>query len=282
LNTRVRVQRLDGLGADGLELLPASGEGVVAGDEARHTLRAALVQAGLTAAERDAFIVAWSDALFGRAPRSDAPAAGDVGALDELGRGDDALEPGVAPHAGVAPQGGGSGRRAGPLVGVGVRGGAGGYFGTAEAQHVLGSVADAVLYILPQASVDALLPLAFSPPPRAVQRVFVARVDVSDLDNVVLQVRQLEVTGALDVAWARRIIRRHFSTVRHCLTPTAGARAFRLDLRITTTGAVSEATVDSADLSDEERTCLVRAARRFRFPSVETLSTVSQQFAVAP
>jgi hypothetical protein len=46
-------------------------------------------------------------------------------------------------------------------------------------RHPLGSVADAVVYLLPQPSVDALLPLELTPAPRSVRRVFLARVAVS-------------------------------------------------------------------------------------------------------
>jgi hypothetical protein len=276
LNTLVRVERLDAMGTEGgLELLPAVGEGVVVGNEARDMLQASLVEAGLTTAERDAFMLAWSDALFGEVTRSDGGGGDSVGSVGSLG-------------VGVAPRGGGYAPPNRNRPRVGVRSATGGGFGTIgtigmpHESHPLGSVADAVIYVLPQASIDGLLPLTFNPPPRELRRMFVARVDLSGLERVRLRTSQPTITGALDVNLVRRLVRRHFGGLRRCLHPTDDERTFVLELRVTTTGAVSGANIDDEAVSDEERACLLREARRISFPRAETVSTVSYPFVASP
>jgi hypothetical protein len=141
-------------------------------------------------------------------------------------------------------------------------------------------VEDSLLYILPQASADALLPLAFSPPPRALRRVFVVRVDVSALNRVDVRARRVTVTGAISEQVVRRLVRRHIRQLGFCLRSNDDATEVTLDWRVLTTGAVPEATADGEHVSEEERGCLVRAARRMTFPSAETVTTVSQELVI--
>ncbi|MCA9536944.1 MAG: hypothetical protein KC593_24845 [Myxococcales bacterium] len=258
LDTFVRLARMDELGADGIEIPRAIGEGVVAGNEGRALLQDSLDSAGLTRAERDAFMLAWGDALFGVVTRGGGIGEPDDGSLTGrgVGRGAAARGVGVAPRLGSI---GGS-----PPV----------------PRHPLGSVQDALLYVLPQASVDDLLPLTLDPRPRDVRRVFVARVDLSTLGNAPLRAAAPEVQGALDPQVVRRVIRRHFGALRRCLLPHDAALAFQLGLRVLTTGAVSEVTVDGELLSDEERSCVLGVARGFTFPAAETVSTIRQPMTV--
>ena len=80
----------------------------------------------------------------------------------------------------------------------------------------------------------------------------------------------------------RRLVRRRFAALRQCMRPGSDDRTFRLELRVTTTGAVSEAVVDGEAVADEERACLLRVARGLAFPSGETVSAVSYPFTVSP
>lgn len=258
LDTFVRLARFDELGSDGIEMPRATGDGLVAGNEGRALLQDSLDAAGLTPAERDAFMLAWGDALFGAVRRGGGLGEPDDGSLTGRGVGSGAAVRGM----GVAPR-------------LGSIGGS-----QPAPRHPLGSVQDALLYVLPQASVDELLPLTLAPPPRETRRVFVARVDLSALGNAPLRAAAPEVQGALDPQVVRRVVRRHFGALRRCLLPHDAAFDFQIQLRVLTTGAVSEVTVEGELLSDEERSCVLGAARSFAFPAAETVSTIRQSMVV--
>ena len=278
--TMVRVASLEGVGQESLVLAQAQGDGVVPGDQARITLGQALAEAGLTDAERDAFMAAWSDALFGR--ESGAAAAGPPAGAHGEGAG---LEGGIigsgalggaANGPGAARGVSASGRPGRPFTTIGRIGG-----GPPTPQHVLGSVQDAVLYVVPPASVDALLPLEAAPAPREVRRVFVARVDLTPLDRVTLRAGRATVTGALEEPVVRRVIRRHFWPLRQCLHANESATNLQATLRVQPSGAVSEATLGGDSLGEEERACFLEAMRAIRFPTAETVTDVNQPFVIA-
>ena len=141
----------------------------------------------------------------------------------------------------------------------------------------IASVADAVVYVLPQASVDALIPLELEPAPRELRRVFLARVDASGPRPPSLRAAPPEVRGALPVEVVRRVVRRSFSPLRRCLADNHETTSFQLELRVLTTGDVAQATVEGEHLSDGERGCVVGVARQLRFPASETLNTIAQR-----
>jgi hypothetical protein len=93
-------------------------------------LSSGLDDGGLTAQERDAFLRAWREGLFG--------AAAGAGTTSSV----------------PTPDG-----------------------------HPLAPVRDALLYFWPRAEVDAALPLTITPAPREVRRVFVVRVDLSQVGS---------------------------------------------------------------------------------------------------
>ncbi|MCA9579441.1 MAG: hypothetical protein KC668_28625, partial [Myxococcales bacterium] len=260
LGTLVRVVSLDGVGEQGLVLAPAEGDGVVVANEALAILQDALVAAGLTTTERDAFVAAWSDALFGVVTRSDAQRGSGSGRGMPGGTEGDV-------SAGVSGRGSTVG-----VGGIGLTGGA-----QDPPRHPLGSVADAVVYVLPQASVDALIPLELEPAPRELRRVFLARVDASGPRPPSLHAAPPEVRGALPVEVVRRVVRRSFSPLRRCLADNHETTSFQLELRVLTTGDVAQVTVEGEHLSDGERGCLVGVARQLRFPASETLNTIAQR-----
>ena len=260
-DTRVRVLRLsDGLP---LEVPVASGADSIGGDEALPLLGAALLEAGLTVPERDAFIRAWADGLFGESP----PAPGGAG---DSGRPGDPSSRSGALGVGVSaggPNGAG-------LLGASGRGGQ-----IAPPSHPLGSAQDALLYVLPEASVNALLPLSMTPAPHTLRRAFVARVDVSMLGRVALREGTPSVEGPLPPEAVRRMLRRSRARFQRCLSSPhdedgAASATLTLDLEIGQRGTVSEVRVSGAEISSFASACLSDALRAMAFPSAQASSRV--------
>jgi hypothetical protein len=274
-NTRAltRVQIVP-LGADGSVSVPPA-ETVAPGADAGHAhLRDALTAAGLDDAERDAFLTAWSEALFGEDPLADG--AGALGGTLGVSPGGSAIPPGGAgyapPHLRPPPRGVGSGEAD---LGGTLGGGAGLGF-----HHALGSVADALVYLVPQPDVDAVLPLDLQPPPRLVRRVFLARVEiVPALLNV--RVGAVLVRGGLDSQVTRRILLRATPRLRECLSPTGPVGTLRVELRILTTGAVERASISGIDLDRRQNACMLDHLRAIRFPEHDAVTQLIAPIAVS-
>ncbi|MBP7685114.1 MAG: hypothetical protein KBB95_24580 [Deltaproteobacteria bacterium] len=259
--TRVQIVPL---GADGSASVPPA-ETTAPGADAGHAhLRDALTAAGLDDAERDAFLTAWSEALFGADPLADG--AGGLG--DTLGTspGGSAIPPGGAgyapPRLRPPPRGVGSGEAG--LVGT-LGGGGLGF------RHALGSVADALIFLVPQADVDALLPLDLQPPPRVLRRVFLARVEIVPA-RLTLRVGAVLVRGGLDSQVTRRILLRATPRLRECLSPTGPVGTLRVELRILTTGAVDRASVDGVELERPQHACLLEQLSTIQFPEDDAVT----------
>ncbi len=226
--SRVRIASITG--GDPLTLPPAIGDGTVGADEAIPQLRAAIEAGGLDSAEADAFMAAWTDALFGGLP----------------------LPPAPPPDPNT--------------IGMGF---------SAHPTHPLGSVADAILYVLPQASVDGLLPLELAPAPRIVRRVFVARVALTQ-EPIRIQFQTLTAQGGLDSGVVRRILRRHVGQLRACVETGVEPGRVVFTLNLLPTGLVENVVMEGADVGDEARACLIGAIQRLQFP-VADVATVAVQ-----
>ncbi len=253
--TRVQIVPL---GADGSAIVPPPpSEGPDAEAGYAH-LRDALSAAGLDDAERDAFLVAWNEALFGsvglgalQAPGGSATGPGDPGYAAPLGR-----------------DGVGAG-----LVGT-LGGGAGLGF-----HHALGSVADALVYLVPQPSVDALLPLDIEPAPRAVRRVFLARVEITR-PQVRLTFQAVATRGGLEPEVARRVLRRNVAALARCLNSAGPFGTLTVELRVLTTGAVERATLAGLELDPVASACLLERLRSVRFPESDSVMELSAPITV--
>jgi hypothetical protein len=260
--TRVQIVPL---GADGSASVPPA-ETVAPGADAGHAhLRDALTAAGLDDAERDAFLTAWSDALFGEDPLANG--AGGLG--DTLGTspGGSAIPPGGAgyapPRLRPPPRGVGSGEAG--LVGTLGGGGGLGF------HHALGSVADALVYLVPQADLDAVLPLELQPPPRVVRRVFLARVELVPA-RLNMRVGAVLVRGGLDSQVTRRMLHRATPRLRECLSPAGPVGTLRVELRILTTGAVDRASITGIELDRRQNTCMLEQLRAISFPEDDVVT----------
>lgn len=236
VSTQVRIVSLDG--ADSVVLERAGGDGSVGASEAIDALRAALVEAGLTAEERDAFMRAWTVPLFGIPD-----VAGQAADADDFGA-DRALPEGT----------------------IGVMGN--------ESSRELGAVEDALLYILPAASVDALLPLTLVPAPRASQRVFVARVNLHQTHPAHIGLGHVAIGGAANADVVRRVLRRYLSELTTCFGDQGLPNDALLDLRVRPAGTVLSASASGAGLEPQAVTCLERTARAMRFAATRGESTL--------
>jgi hypothetical protein len=222
-------------GQEPVRVGPARGDGSVAADEGIAQLRAAVLAGGLDEPEANAFMTAWTDALFGAEPPPPPP-----------------------------PQPPGT-------IGLGMLGGR---------RHPLGSVADAVVYLLPQPSVDALLPLELSPAPRSVRRVFLARVSVS-IEGLRVRLEPPTVQGPLSVEVSRRVLRRHFNALRHCLAADVALGQFTLNLRVLPAGTVERVAFEGLDIGDEARACLLAAGQRITFPAADAATSIAQPITIS-
>ena len=234
--TQVRIAALDG--QDSVVLERAGGDGSVGASQAMDALSAALVEGGLTAEERDAFMRAWTVPLFG-IPDVD----GDQDDLSDFGA-DRALPDGAIGLAGN------------------------------ESSRELGAVEDALLYILPAASVDALLPLTLTPAPRASQRVFVARVNLHQTHPAHIGLGHVAIGGAANADVVRRVLRRYLSELTACFGDQGLPHDAVLDLRVRPAGTVLSATATGAGLAANAVTCLETTARAMRFPAARGESTL--------
>jgi len=235
-------------------------------------LREALTGAGLDDAERDAFLDAWDEALFGEDPLD--PDAAGFGTLGV--QGGSAIPPGGAGYAppelrAPRPQ---VGLLEAELVGT-LRGGGGLGF-----QHALGSVADALIYLVPQASVASVLPLDLQPAPRELRRVFLARVEIVPV-SVRLVVQPLTVRGGLDAEVARRIFRRNIHPLRQCLSTAGPLGTLSVELRVLTTGAVERAALTGIELASEQRACFLGRVRSIRFPESDSVTELTVPITVS-
>lgn len=232
--TRVRVVPL--VGDQPVEVGLATGDGSVAAEEGIARLRAAVLEGGLDEPEAEAFMTAWTDALFGAEPSPTSPPP----------------EPAT--------------------IGVGMIGGP---------RHPLGSVPDALVYVLPEASVDALLPLELSPAPRDVRRVFVARVALG-ADGQPVRLETPTVQGPLAADVVRRVLRRHFNALRHCIPVEAVPGQVTLNLRVLPAGTVERVSFEGLDIGGEARACLMAAGLRMAFPEADAPTSVAQPITISP
>jgi hypothetical protein len=153
------------------------------------------------------------------------------------------------------------------------------YDGT-EAPAV-GAVEDSLLYILPQASVDALLPLTLQPAPRVSQRVFVARVDLRGTHPLQLTVADVRADGPANADVGRRLIRRHLARFRACGGWGPDIPEATLAIRIQRTGVVDSVNVGGS-LAPEVVTCLSNAASAIGFPAMRAAGTLHVTLRAVP
>lgn len=231
--SRVRIVALSGSRVD---VPPATGDGSVAAEEGIAQLRAAVLAGGLDEPEANAFMAAWTDALFGAEPAPPAPTQPP----DTIGMGQSA-------HA---------------------------------RQHPLASVADALIYIVPQASVDALLPLELTPAPRTVQRVFLARVTLSE-EPLLVRLQRPTVEGPMSPDVARRVLLRNNNAFRACLESVAMPGRITLSLNVLPTGVVERVTLEGLDVGNTARSCLQGLAQRLQFPVADAAFTVAQPILIS-
>jgi hypothetical protein len=215
---------------------PVTSQNGVTADEAIRRLRSAILAAGLDEPEADAFMAAWTDALFGALPRP-APPPGPVG-----------------------------------TIGLGSIG--------FTQRHPLGSVAESIVYILPQDSVDALLPLELTPAPRSVRRVFLARVALA-VETLRLTLQTPIVRGPLPREVVRRVLRRHSSGLRQCLPADVALGRLTLNLRVLPTGMVESVAFEGVDIGDAARRCLLAYGQRISFPADDVVTTVAQPMLIS-
>ncbi len=271
LLTRVQIVPL---GADGSASVPPAETVAPGADAGRAHLRDALTAAGLDDAERDAFLTAWDEALFGEDPLG--RGAGGLDGTLGVGPGGSAIPPGGAgyapPHLRPPPRGVGSGEAG--LVGT-IGGGGGLGF-----HHALGSVADALVFLVPRADVDALLPLDLDPPPRLVRRVFLARVEIVPA-RLNLRVPAVTVRGGLDAQVTRRMMLRSTPLVRQCLSPTGPVGVLTVELRILTTGAVERASITGLELDPQQTACVLEHLRAIRFPEHDSVTELTAPIMVS-
>ncbi|MCA9535578.1 MAG: hypothetical protein KC593_17940 [Myxococcales bacterium] len=235
-STQVRIASLDG--TDSVVLERAGGDGTVGASEAIDALRAALVEAGLTAEEGDAFMRAWTVPLFGIPD-----VAGQQADADDFGA-DRAQSEGT----------------------IGLMGN--------ESSRELGAVEDALLYILPVASVDALLPLTLDPPPRVSQRVFVARVNLHQTHPAHVGFGPVAVGGPAEANVVRRVLRRYLNELTACFGDQGLADTALLDLSVRPAGTVQTASASGPGLEPQVVACLETTARAMRFPATRGESTL--------
>ena len=177
----------------------------------------------------------------------------------------------------------------------------------APAGHPLHAAAFTLLYWLPRDVIDTALPLEFTPPPRELRRMILARVDLAPPQSNFgpsglgltgtgrgpggargglgtighgvglpapaeigrVRLGELRVRGRLPETIARRILRRHLSEVRHCLEQ-GPSHPGRLTLRaiVSADGRVTTSTVAASELRNARAdACAARAMRRWQFPA---------------
>lgn len=271
-NTRAltRVQVLTP-GSDGDVMVPPAGETATDADAGLAHLRTALTDAGLDDAERDAFLAAWSEALFGEAPTDPGPSG--FGTLQVPGG--SAIPPGGVGYMPPDP------RMPRPRPGEGEAGLVGNLGGGGLGfHHALGSVADALIYLLPDNAVNELLPLELTPTPHVVRRVFLARVEIVPV-HARMTVGVLSVQGSLSADVARRVLRQRSAALAVCLSSAAPAGTLIAELRILTTGAVDRASIRGLALDAEQNACIVEGLRRAQFPESDTVSQLTVPITVS-
>ena len=174
--------------------------------------------------------------------------------------------------------------------------------------HDLRPKDDVLIYFLPTATLDAMVPLTLSPPPTEVRRAVLVRIDLGEappreqgairtgnlgtfealrangqggsgpaidraIDRAVFRLGQLAVEGGLERGVIQRVIRRHSRQLRDCGEHLpAGMNidsGFQLVIR-------AAGTVESANFNDvpaELATCVQSAAEDWAFPVSEHGST---------
>ena len=152
------VTRLDWPAPGETVTVPRATEDAASDETSREAIREALVQQGLTETERDAFIRAWADELWGA---ENEEGAGETAGLGGLGL------------RGYGRGGGGVGGRPIGLGGL----------GTIGRRGIPGAgydprTSDVLIYWLPTDVIDRLAPLTFEPAPRNVKRAMLVRVSL--------------------------------------------------------------------------------------------------------
>ncbi|MCB9657502.1 MAG: hypothetical protein R3B40_06085 [Polyangiales bacterium] len=242
--TRARVVALDG---EAPAVIERADEHSLGAEQAEARLGAALVAAGLTNEERDAFLRAWSAPLFGTRDEADM-------VDDETERDGDGIR---AETIDVL-----SADRAGSLG--------------------IGAAQDALLYVLPQASVDALLPLRAEPTPRVTRRAFVVRVNLLGTHPLHVTVARASSRGPLSAEVGRRILRQHVAAFGACLAGAREPHETTLAIGVSAAGQVTNVTLGGASWSPNVRACLEAAARAVTFPAVPGASTLDVTLRGAP
>ena len=267
--TRVQVATLD---EHWNATLAPPGEGSADADAGHAHLRDALTAAGLDDAERDAFLSAWSEALFGETLVDPAPSGVDTlqvpgGSATPLGGAGDVPPNPRAPRP--HPGHGGAG-----LVGNLSGGGGLGF------HHALGSVPDALIYLVPEDTVSELLPLELSPAPRSVSRVFLARIELVALRGG-LMLEEVRARGGLSRDEAGRVVRQHAAPLGECVTGAPASTMFA-ELRILTTGAVERASLAGRPLDARQTRCFVDHLRSIQFAESDAVTELTVRFSVNP
>lgn len=149
---------------------------------------------------------------------------------------------------------------------------------------------DALIYFLPAATLDAMVPLSFTPSPTEVHRAVLVRIDLGEAEPTygggtgygrrhsprpTVRMGELTVRGDVLVEVARRIGRRHLNEVRNCYTehvPAAEAR-HTLELIVAASGTVESASVTGA--AGPLQACVVASAQRWVFPPPDTETRIS-------
>ena len=132
---------------------------------------------------------------------------------------------------------------------------------------------------MPQPSVDALLPLDIEPAPRAVRRVFLARVEITR-PQVRLTFQAVATRGGLEPEVARRVLRRNVAALARCLNSAGPFGTLTVELRVLTTGAVERATLAGLELDPVASACLLERLRSVRFPESDSVMELSAPITV--
>lgn len=167
--------------------------------------------------------------------------------------------------------------------------------------HELRPKADALIYFLPVAALDAMVPLDFTPPPAEVRRAVLVRIDLGEADvpsggtitaatiglgnhggygrvpGRRLQVRlgAVSVEGALPQEVVRRMMRRYIVRLRECgAEHLSGGTETDVELRfvVRADGSVQGPSVEGASAGLSE--CLRATALRWRLPAPDDGGTL--------
>jgi hypothetical protein len=153
---------------------------------------------------------------------------------------------------------------------------------------------DAVYYWLPRERADAILPLSFTPAPRAVRRALLVRISLDETEPVLpppsrevittrVEVTRTSARGLVSDDVVLRVVRRNLGQVRFCQQRLGAAVPSELTCHaeLTPSGTPSGARCTLSVANEDVDECTSEALGRWAFPAPEPPEGASVDFTIA-